>query len=136
MLSSVEAWWSLPTGAPDLVTAALLLLALYLALGRFFAGAHFRRTSYYAITNTRILIIGGFRGKSLEAHDFPDVKDVVLRLRKDGLGTIEFGPRWPFLKWHSTYFQNLELYRTADAEAAADLIRNRGRPPHPARASP
>jgi len=119
-------WWSFPTGDADVVTPAALIFALYLAIGRFFADAHFRSTSYYAVTDSRILIIGGFRGKSLEAHDFPNAKEVVVRQGKDGLGTVEFGPRWPFLKWHSTYFQNLEFYRTPNAEVAADLIRKRG----------
>ncbi|MBI1187880.1 MAG: hypothetical protein GC206_11235 [Alphaproteobacteria bacterium] len=125
--------------APDFIfpveDTVLILVGGYLAVGRFVADAHFRSTTYYAVTDRRILILGGFRGKSVETIAFPAAKDVVLRLRDAARGTLVFGPEWPFPKLHSTYFQNLEFYGTLDAHTAADLIRNRGRLPHPAQTS-
>lgn len=126
---AVGVWVVAPDFTFSVEDTVLILVGGYLAVGRFVADAHFRSRTYYAVTNQRILILGGLRGKSVEAIGFPAAKDVVLRLSDGARGTVLFGPEWPFPKWHSTYFQNLEFYRTLDAQTAADLIRNRGARP-------
>lgn len=121
------AWQVFASGASlDFKIAGVLfaLVGLYFALGRFLVDAQLRSQTYYAITNRRVVVIGGFAGKDVTAFEFPATKDVSVGEASGDRATVRFGSAWPFLRWHATYWRNPEFFRTRDALTAAEMLRN------------
>lgn len=71
-----------------------VLIGLFLLFGRFFTDAHTRSRTCYGITNERILILGGLFNRQIKSLLLQSLTDVTLNERKDGIGTITFGPTW------------------------------------------
>lgn len=69
-----------------------VLIGLYLIVGRFFVDAWRRRNTTYAVTSDRILIESGLRTLTLTSFDLKSLPQVTLHERRDGWGTITFGP--------------------------------------------
>ncbi len=70
----------------------LAVLGLYLLVGRFFIDAYVRRDMVYGLTSHRALIIGGLFGRKVLSIDLRTLQQTALTQRRDGLGTITFGP--------------------------------------------
>lgn len=67
----------------------LFLFGLYFLVGRFFYDAWTRKRTTYALTSQRVIIARRGSVKSLDLATLPDVR---LEERRDGSGTISFGP--------------------------------------------
>ena len=65
-----------------------VLIGLYLIGGRFFWDAWVRSKQIYALTNQRLMIL---RGQSVSSSNLRSLPQLNLTMRKDGLGTIDFG---------------------------------------------
>lgn len=90
-------WESLAVGkhAPvffDLWGIPFVAVGLYMVFGRFFVDARIRRNTVYAITNERVLIIGGLRQRQVKSLALRTLSDVSLNEKDDGSGTITLGP--------------------------------------------
>lgn len=66
-------------------------VGLYLIAGRFFADAHQRARTLYAVTDQRILIITQWFGKRVRSLPLRTLLDMTLAEKPDGSGTITFG---------------------------------------------
>jgi hypothetical protein len=68
-----------------------VLIGLYLVFARFFVDAAQRRSTYYALTNERILIISGLWSRNIKSLPLRTLEQVDLSTRASGEGTISFG---------------------------------------------
>ena len=118
------------SGAPfffALFGVPFVLVGLYLIVGRFFVDAWRRRNTTYGVTSERILIESGLRTLTLTSLDLKTLPQVSLQERKDGSGTITFGPQqlnammrgggWPGMPGPTAF----ELI--PDAKRVYDIIR-------------
>jgi hypothetical protein len=68
-----------------------VLVGLYLIAGRFFLDAWTRRTTYYALTEDRVLIVSGLFYRRTTSLDLQTLANVSLAEGTGGEGTITFG---------------------------------------------
>lgn len=80
-----------------------ILIGLYMVAGRFFVDAWARRRITYAVTDKRILILREGRSPKFTAMTFDQMPSVNLTERKDGRGTIRFGPDQPAWSNNQSY---------------------------------
>lgn len=90
-------WESLAVGkhAPvffDLWGIPFVAIGLYMVFGRFLVDARVRRNTVYALTNERVLIIGGLFRRQVKSISLRTLNDISLNERADGSGTITLGP--------------------------------------------
>jgi hypothetical protein len=81
------------TGAPIffwLFGVPFVLVGLYLIFGRFFTDARARASTFYGVTNDRIIITSGKHGKRVQSLSLSMLGDISLDERADGSGTIIF----------------------------------------------
>ena len=71
-------------------------VGLYITVGRFWIDARRRARTVYALTSERILISSGLAAPTVKSLDLRTLSDVTLHERRDGSGTITFGPTHPF----------------------------------------
>ena len=64
-----------------------LAVGLYILAGRFFHDARLRRSTFYAVTDRRILIL---RGRNLTSLDVNRLPRLELSEHRDGTGTLTF----------------------------------------------
>lgn len=86
------------TGAPVffwLFGIPFVLIGLYLIFGRFFTDARARAQTFYGLTNDRILITSGKRGRRVQSLSLSTLGDITLDEREDGSGTITFASANP-----------------------------------------
>ena len=72
---------------------------IYLGIVRFFTGARRRRHIEYCLTNKRVLLLHGPKGK-LETLPLSQIDKAEVTAEKDGSGHVSFGnsnPVWPWL---------------------------------------
>lgn len=69
-----------------------VLVGLYIVFGRFLADAAQRTKTVYALTNERVIIIGGLFRPAVKSLNLRTLSDVSLSERSDGTGTIALGP--------------------------------------------
>lgn len=87
------------SGAPlvmRLFGLPFVAVGLYLILGRFFVDAWRRQSTFYGLTNQRVLIAVGPQVRSLNLES---LGDVTLSERADGSGTILFAPAGTLSAW-------------------------------------
>jgi hypothetical protein len=72
-----------------------VVVGLYIVGGRFWIDARRRARTTYALTSERLLISSGRRAPAMKSLDLRTVSDITLRERRDGSGTITFGPTHP-----------------------------------------
>ncbi len=92
----------LTSGAPlffSLWGVPFVLLGLYLIIGRFWLDARQRARTSYAVTSERIIIVSGVFARRVKSLSIDTLSDVSLTERRDGSGTITFGPLPPFYGW-------------------------------------
>ena len=76
-----------------------VLIGLYLMLGRFWVDARQRAETYYALTDSRVIIISGVFSRSTRSLNVRTLSDVSLTKKRNGSGTISFGPINPMFAW-------------------------------------
>lgn len=69
--------------------AGIIVVAIYVTVGRFIHDIIRRRRIIYALTDKRILIVSGSKMKSVHLSD---ARSLEFKLHRDGLATVKFGP--------------------------------------------
>ncbi len=79
----------------DIWGIPFVLIGLYMIFGRFFLDSYLRGRTLYAVTDQRVLIIGG--GFSHEVRSLPlrNLTEMNLQERRNGNGSIVFGSGFP-----------------------------------------
>lgn len=77
----------------DLIPPSLLLIGLYMLIGRFFHDAWRRARTFYGLTDRRVLIV---RGKQFQSLSLDQIEELSLNESKDGTGSIRFGREPPY----------------------------------------
>jgi hypothetical protein len=72
-----------------------VLIGLHLIFGRFFTDARARASTFYGVTNDRIIITSGKHGKRVQSLSLSTLGDITLDERGDGSGTITFAASNP-----------------------------------------
>jgi hypothetical protein len=76
-----------------------VLVGLYLIAGRFWTDARQRARTYYALTDSRIIIISGIFSRSTRSLSLRNLSGVCLTAKANGGGVIAFGPVNPMFYW-------------------------------------
>ena len=76
-----------------------VVIGLHLVFGRFLADAAARKRTFYGLTSDRILIVSGWLSRRTKSLNLRTLSDISLIERRDGSGTITFGPSSPFGQW-------------------------------------
>jgi hypothetical protein len=85
------AWDASSGGAMLLITGS----ALYLVAGRFILDAHVRRHTAYTLTEREVIITTDAFGRKTTTLQLDRIRQIALRERRNGYGTIVFGrPSW------------------------------------------
>ncbi|MBM3940628.1 MAG: hypothetical protein FJ318_07025 [SAR202 cluster bacterium] len=108
----------------------LAAVAAYLVMGRFMLGAYLRGRARYAITNRRVIAVGGLFGHTATSRDIDSIDAVAIEPHPDGAATLWL--RSPVLqdRWAAAAFPGLATGRGAlvavdGARAAFDLLSER-----------
>ena len=113
----------LPASVQFVMATPLVLLALFLLIGRFFFDAKLRAKTYYGLTQRRILVVSEAFVRKVKGLDLRDLGPSGLELSRRGFGTVRFG--WPETSrhWRSRRRRpQLQLEMIADAETAHQRI--------------
>jgi hypothetical protein len=125
--------WSVVTsGAPPffmLWGVPFVLMGIYLIVGRFFVEAWERTRTHYAVTNERVLIVGGLFRPTTKSVSLRAMSEMSLTEHSNGEGSIHFGPSafpavfrslsgWPGVKERMSPMFD----RIPDARIVRDLI--------------
>lgn len=76
-------------------------VGLYLVFGRFVVDARIRRTSYYGVTDSRVIIVSGLFTRKVKSLNLGFVGGLSLSEKSDGSGSITFVQTNPNLDWFS-----------------------------------
>ena len=68
-----------------------VLIGLYITVGRFFLDEKQRSTTYYGVTNQRVIIVSNWFGRKVKSLNLKTLSDVSLTEKADRQGTITFG---------------------------------------------
>ena len=80
------AFWGLP----------FVAMGIYMVIGRFFVEARQRASTFYAVTEERVLIVSGLLSRTVKSLNLRTLSDISLSEKGSGEGTITFGPQNPF----------------------------------------
>jgi hypothetical protein len=107
-----------------------LVVGAYIKVGRFFVDAAIRARTWYAVSNERILIIGGLLNRTVKTLPLRSLPELSLEERRDGSGMITFGATFPFTSWYRGFaWPGMEqrlppaFDLIADAKAVYEIIR-------------
>lgn len=64
--------------------------AYWIAFGRFFYDARKRSRTYYALTDSRVIVLSGNRSTNIRSMQLRTLKEITITKRADEAGTIEF----------------------------------------------
>jgi len=111
-----------------------VLLGLYITVGRFFVDSYQRSRTYYAVTDQRVIILGGLINREVKSLALSGLNDVSLNERSDHSGSITFGPTNPaYAMWSGTVWPGMGKKAAPafdlipDVRKVFDLIRERQR---------
>ena len=93
-------------GAPfffALFGVPFVLIGLHMIVGRFFVDMRQRARTYYALTNSRVIIIGGLFSRTVKSLALRTLSDVSVSEIGDRSGTITFGPGNPASPWQGGF---------------------------------
>ena len=76
-----------------------VVIGLIFVFGRFIIDAKQRENTYYGLTEDRIIIKSGIFSKSIKSLNIRTLSDVEYSEKSDGSGTINIGPKNPFMMW-------------------------------------
>jgi len=86
----------------------LVLIALYVTVGRFVLDIAQRRATYYALTHERVIILSGLLHQNIKSVNFRRLQEINVSVKRNGRGTITFGHIDPmaamYEMWGSMYF--------------------------------
>jgi hypothetical protein len=91
-------------GAPfffALFGVPFVLIGLYMIGGRFLVDAKLRASTYYGLTDRRVIIISGLFTTTTNSLPLGTLHDLSVQERKDRTGTVMFGRRHPFAAWYA-----------------------------------
>lgn len=71
-------------------------VGIYIIAGRFFVEAKQRASTFYAVTNERVLIVSGLLRRKIKSLNLRTLTDLSLSEGKGTEGTISFGGGSPF----------------------------------------
>ncbi len=72
-----------------------IVVGLYMVFGRFFTDARRRASTFYGVTNERIIIVNGRSSRQSKSLTLRTLAELSLTERPDRSGTITFGPQHP-----------------------------------------
>lgn len=72
------------------VMVPILLLGVYMLLGRFWIDAKARSKTFYGVTSQRVIIIDGLISQQIHSIILKEILEVQFTHRSDGTGTLEF----------------------------------------------
>jgi hypothetical protein len=118
-------------GAPlffALFGVPFVLVALYITIGRFLVDSLRRSRTSYAVTSDRVIISSGLLAPNTKTLNLRTLSDITLQERRDGTGTITFGPTHPFAALHAGTSwpgvpQTPSFEMIADAHRVYDILR-------------
>ena len=120
---------------PSLWGIPLVLIGIYMIIGRFFVDAWLRRKTRYAVTSRRIVIARSGAWPKLTSVSLDRLPDMQLSERPDGTGTIRFGPApvWGgrgWAMWMPVLDPTPQFIAIDDARRVFDMIQRTGRAPN------
>jgi hypothetical protein len=83
------ALWGLP----------FIAMGAYISIGRFFVAWREATHTMYAVTDERILVVGGALSTRIHELSLRTLPAPSLEQAQDGVGTITFGPSGPYESW-------------------------------------
>jgi hypothetical protein len=93
---------ALTSGAPfifALFGLPFVAIGLIFVFGRFIIDAKQRASTFYAVTSERIIIKSGVYRRSTKSLNIRTVSDIEYSEKNDGTGTINIGPKNPYMIW-------------------------------------
>ena len=72
-----------------------VIMGLHLIIGRFISDALIRGSTYYGVTNERVLILSEFPSSRSKSLALANLSDLSFTSKADGSGSIAFGPQHP-----------------------------------------
>jgi hypothetical protein len=106
-----------------------VLFALYMNTARYFVNSKQRAKTYYGVTNERAIIVSGLFSKQVKSLPLKFMTDISIDEKRDGTGTIKFGPSEPSGSWLTNMFSRKEeiVYPSfdliQDAKRVYEMIR-------------
>ena len=107
-----------------------VVIGVYLMCGRFFVSARALRSTVYAVTSERVLVIGGLWRRVVHSHPLHRLSAARLEEFGDGTATITLNPEsipspWQrrnmsWSSWHS--WSPFRLERISEGKRVYDLI--------------
>ena len=86
--------------------APFVLAGLYMIVGRFFSDSYIRSKTAYGVTNRRAILISGVFSRTVKSLPLHMLSDLSMTEKRDGSGTITFGPVHPAARWTGGGGQN------------------------------
>jgi len=123
---------ALLSGAPIFLAIfgiPFVCVGLFFVFGRFIIDAKNRKNTFYGITENRIIIRSGILKKTIKSINLKTLSEIEIEEKKDGSGTINFGPSNPFfirnhnLHWFSGSKQNTSFELIHDVRQVYNKIR-------------
>jgi hypothetical protein len=112
-----------------LVGAPFVAIGLYVLIGRFFADARRRARTFYGLTDRRVILVSGLFSRQVDSLPLRTLSGVSVHLRKDGSGSLSFGPPHPFGSWYAAMpwpgtagYQTPGFERIPDAKRVHDQV--------------
>ena len=76
-----------------------ILIGAYITVGRFFVAWREAQRTVYVLTDQRILVAGGAFTTRIQELSLRTLPSPTLDQGVDGVGTITFGPTFPYASW-------------------------------------
>ena len=121
-------------GAPDfflLVGGVFVVVGLYLIFGRFIVDSLMRKSTYYGVTDDRVLILAEFPVRKIRSLQLRSLAEISLSSSSHQRGMIRFGPGQPYSSWMmGTPWPGMERHQSpsfeliADAKSVCEMIQN------------
>ena len=116
-----------------LVAVVFSILSVYLLIGRFPVRQWLKKGTQFVVTSQRLLILRRkVRGREVEAFELSQLGPTRRRIRRDGIGTVEFGDVAYWRTWYgNTGLEPLGtgernpvpiFFDIRDAEDVAELV--------------
>lgn len=106
-----------------------LIVGLYVTVGRFLLDKFIRKRTTYAVTNRRVLMIGGASRSKVKSLDIKRLPSLEFDERPDGSGTVRFGASSGWFSgannlgiWQPTFDQTPQFIRIPHVRSLYELI--------------
>lgn len=76
-----------------------VIIGLVFVFGRFIIDAKQRESTFYGLTEDRIIIKSGVFSKNVKSLNIKTLSDIEYNEKNDGTGTISIGPKNPMMIW-------------------------------------